>query len=90
MENAQGKILCYPHFAACYLMTRMRPASPHCWVGGVFDQHARWYAERASPDDVIVRMHFPAVGTEPLDAVALHPDRLAIARYRYSIYQGPR
>ena len=54
--NPDGKILCYPHFAACYLMTSMRPASPNSWVGGAYDRHARWYAERANPEDVIVRL----------------------------------
>jgi len=67
----------------------MRPASAHCWVGGIFARHARWYAERASPNDVIVRLK----GRPPmpsLDRVALESHRLAIDRPAYAIYTGAR
>ena len=86
LVNPDGKILCYPHFAAGYLMTSMRPASPHCWVGGIFDRHARWYAERANPDDVIVRLKHPDPALQPLDEVALRNHRLLIDRPGYAIY----
>jgi hypothetical protein len=87
--NPNGKILCYPHFPACYLMTSMRPASPHCWVGGVYDRHARWYAQRATPDDVIVRRKLDALEAQSmkaLDEAALRQRRLAIDRDEYAIY----
>ena len=86
LVNPDGKILCYPHFAAGYLMTSMRPASPYCWVGGVYARHARWYAERATPDDVIVRLKLPSRGIQRLDAVALPGHRLLIDRPEYAIY----
>ena len=88
LVNPDGKILCYPHFAAGYLMTSMRPASPYCWVGGVYARHARWYAERATPDDVIVRLKLPSRGIQRLDAVALPRHRLLIDRPEYAIYAG--
>jgi hypothetical protein len=84
--NLDGKLLCYPHFAACHLMTSMRPASPSCWVGGAYDRHARWYAERASPDDVIVRLKLEDRRLRPLDEVALRNRHLAIDRPEYAIY----
>jgi hypothetical protein len=86
LVNPDGKILCYPHFAACYLMTSMRPASPDCWVGGAYDRHARWYTERESPDDVIVRLKLYAPGIEPLDEAAFRHHRLVIDRDEYAIY----
>jgi hypothetical protein len=88
LVNPDGKILCYPNFAAGYLMTPMRPASPHCWVGGVFDRHARWYAERADPRDVILRMRDPHPVLRSLDEAALARKRLAIQRREYTIYTG--
>jgi hypothetical protein len=66
----------------------MRPASPHCWVGGVFDRHARWYAERADPRDVILRMRDPHPVLRSLDEAALARKRLAIQRREYTIYTG--
>jgi hypothetical protein len=90
VENPDGRILCYPHFTACYLMTSMRPASPYPWVGGVFERHARWYAERASPNDVIVRLKIDTPGVRPLDKVALEPRRRVIDRREYMIYSGLR
>jgi hypothetical protein len=86
VANPDGKILCYPHFVVCYLMTSMRPASPNCWVGGAYDRHARWYAERAGPDDVIVRLKLVDRRIQPLDEVALRNRRLAIDRLEYAIY----
>jgi hypothetical protein len=64
----------------------MRPASPSCWVGGAYDRHARWYAERASPDDVIVRLKLEDRRLRPLDEVALRNRHLAIDRPEYAIY----
>jgi hypothetical protein len=88
LVNPDGKILCYPHFAAGYLMTPMRPASPHCWVGGVFDRHARWYAERAGPHDVIVRLRYGEPGIDQLDRAVVARSRRAIDRREYTIYTG--
>jgi len=90
VENPDGRILFYPNFAAGHVMTSMRPAAAYTWVGGMYRFHARWLKQRGSPDDVIVRITWLAMGTNALDDAVLPGRKLAIERPGYRIYtRGP-
>ena len=86
--NPAGRILAYPDFAAGYLMTTMRPASPHCWVGRTLARHPKWYGERASPSNVVVRLKNAGEDLALLDKVVWRHHRVVIDRPDYYVLTG--
>lgn len=92
LERPAGRILVYNGFAAGYLLTSMRPATPFVWLfpmARMRPVYAARYAENADSENLVLHLKYRGVHPDDaLHALVERTHRKVIERGPYAIYAG--